>query len=378
LNGSMEVSGLFGGSAGPADLRRVLLIRLDNMGDVLLTTPAFRAVRWGLPEAHLALMAGPAGCAVGRLNPDIDETILYRAPNEDVYFQLPQDPGREMAAVETLRKGNFDAAIIFTSYKQSALPAAYLCYLAGIPLRAAGSFEGPGSLLTHRHRYAETVPPRHESLRGLELTEALGFGAVEPEMVLEPQPEDEEEAARILDRLGIDRFLLVHPGSSASSRTYPAERYARVVEQLSSETGLPVLVTGGPGEEGLAKEVAGSAGVPLGGETGLGAFAALIERAAAVVTNNTGATHLASALKRPVVTVFAGTNPPGQWGPWRTPNRLLTNPVPCAPCYKRVCPIGHECLTGIAPETVTAAALELLDEGKARENGASRREGIAW
>jgi ADP-heptose:LPS heptosyltransferase len=61
-----------------------------------------------------------------------------------------------------------------------------------------------------------------------------------------------------------------------------------------------------------------------------------------------------------VVTVFAGTNPPEQWGPWRTPSRLITHPVPCAPCYKRVCPIGHECLTGIAPESVVEAALQLL------------------
>src|SRR3712207_1561721 len=138
-------------------LRRILLVRLDNLGDVLLTTPAFRAVRQTLPEAHLTLLAGPAGCEIGRLDPDIDETILYRAPNEDVYFRLPQDPERELAAVEALRERDLDAAIIFTSYKQSALPAAYLCYLAGIPLRAAGSFEGPGSLLTHRHRYEETV-----------------------------------------------------------------------------------------------------------------------------------------------------------------------------------------------------------------------------
>ena len=378
MSGVGGTSGLFGGNTGPEDLRRVLLVRLDNMGDVLLTTPAFRAVRRALPDTCLTLMAGPAGNEVGRLNPDIDETILYRAPNEDVYFGLAQDPGRELAAMETLREGDFDAAIIFTSYKQSALPAAYLCYLAGIPLRAAGSFEGPGSLLTHRHRYTETVPPRHESLRGLELTEALGFPAAEPEMVLEPRPEDEEEAREIVGRLGIDRFVLVHPGSSASSRTYPAERYARVVEELSATSGLPVLVTGGPGEKDLARMVAGNVGVPLGGETGFGAFAALVGRASAVVTNNTGATHVASALKTPVVTVFAGTNPPEQWGPWRTPSRLLTHPVPCAPCYKRVCPIGHECLTSIAPGTVTGATLELLDEAAARNNGAPRRAEAAW
>jgi ADP-heptose:LPS heptosyltransferase len=348
------------GDVERAALRRVLLVRLDNLGDVLLTTPGFRAIRQALPEAHLALLAGSAGCDIGRLDPDIDETILYHAPNEDVYFQLPQDPGREFAAVEALREHDFDAAVIFTSYKQSALPAAYLCYLASIPIRTAGSFEGPGSLLTHRHRYEETVPLKHETLRGLELTRSLGFPPVEPEMVLVPREEDEEGAARLLERHAVESFVLVHPGASASSRAYPPERYREVIEGLAAQSGLPVLVTGGPDEEDLTHHVAGSSGIALGGETSFGEFAALTGRAAVVVTNNTGTTHIASALKRPVVTVFAGTNPPEQWGPWRTPNRLLTHPVPCAPCYKRVCPIGHECLTGIAPETVVGAALRLL------------------
>jgi len=364
------ISSVFGG-VEPEALRHVLLVRLDNLGDVLLTTPAFRAVRRALPGVHLALLAGPAGCEVGHLNPDIDETILYRAPNEDVYFELPQDPAREMAAVEALEERDFDAAIIFTSYKQSALPAAYLCYLAGIPLRAAGSFEGPGSLLTYRHRYAETVPPRHETLRGLELTKSLGFPPVEPEMVLVPREEDEEDATRLLERHGIERFVLVHPGASASSRAYPPEHYAAVIKELAGRSGLPVLVTGGPDEEDLARRVAGSAGISAGGETRFGSLAALVGRAEAVVTNNTGTTHVASSLKRPVVTVFAGTNPPEQWGPWRTPHRLLTHPVPCAPCYKRFCPIGHECLTSIPPEMVVRAALNLLRESPVPEEAVS-------
>jgi ADP-heptose:LPS heptosyltransferase len=158
------------------------------------------------------------------------------------------------------------------------------------------------------------------------------------------------------------RFAVLHPGVSASSRAYQPERYARVVEGLYGEGGLRVLVTGGPGEEALAREVAGRVGIPVGGETTFGELAALVGRASVVVTNNTGTSHVAAALKRSVVTVFAGTNPPEQWGPWRTRSRLLTHPVPCAPCYRRVCPIGHECLTGISPETVLGAVLDLLRE----------------
>jgi ADP-heptose:LPS heptosyltransferase len=206
------------------------------------------------------------------------------------------------------------------------------------------------------------VPPKHETLRGLELTEFLGCPPVEPEMVLVPRTEDEEGAARLLERHGLERFVLVHPGASASSRAYPPERYVEVVEGLAGQSGLPVIVTGGPDEDDLTRRVAGTAGISLGGETSFGSFAALVGRAAVVVTNNTGTTHVASALKRPVITIFAGTNPAEQWGPWRTPNRLLTHPVPCAPCYKRVCPIGHECLTVIAPGTVVDAALRLLHE----------------
>jgi ADP-heptose:LPS heptosyltransferase len=153
--------------------------------------------------------------------------------------------------------------------------------------------------------------------------------------------------------------------------------YREVVERLARESGLPVLVTGGPGEEDLAAEVAGSAGIPVGGETSFGSFAALVGRAQVVVTNNTGSTHVASALKRPVVTVFAGTNPKEQWGPWRTPNRLLTHPVPCYPCYRRVCPIGKPCLTGIPPSRVAEAALELLDETSPEQSDEIVRSGAA-
>ncbi|MBC8076622.1 MAG: glycosyltransferase family 9 protein, partial [Chloroflexales bacterium] len=133
--------------------RRVLAVRLDNLGDVLVTTPAIRAIKESLPQAQVTLLASPVGAQAGRLNPTIDDVLVYQAPWMDPWQQLPQDSEREQRCIAELRARRFDAAVIFTSFRQSALPAAYLCYLADIPLRLAASVDGPGSLLTTRHKH---------------------------------------------------------------------------------------------------------------------------------------------------------------------------------------------------------------------------------
>ena len=92
------------------------------------------------------------------------------------------------------------------------------------------------------------------------------------------------------------------------------------------------------------------------------AFCALIEAANVVVTNNTGPMHMAAALDTPVVALFALTNPPEQWGPWRVPHRMLWHEVPCRLCYSRVCPTTHDCLREVHPRDVVQAAADLLAE----------------
>ena len=137
--------------------QRVLAVRLDNLGDVLVTTPAIHALKEALPGARLTLLASPVGAQAGRLNPDLDDVIVYQAPWMDPWHKLPRDPEREQSMIASLRARAFDAAIIFTSFRQSSLPAAYLCYLADVPLRLAASVAGPGSLLTTRHKHPERM-----------------------------------------------------------------------------------------------------------------------------------------------------------------------------------------------------------------------------
>jgi ADP-heptose:LPS heptosyltransferase len=342
--------------------RRVLAVRLDNLGDVLLMTPALRAIRRALPEAALALWTSPVGAEVALMDPDIDEIIATEVPWVDPWRSLPQCSARERETVELLRQGRFDAAVIFTSFRQSPLPAAYACYLADIPARLGATTDGAGSLLTTRHRGPDRT--LHEVERALDLVAAVGIEANALDLVLDVGPSARAEAQRVRERIGTDRTIVVHPGCSMPARTYPPEQFAAVVEDVARRD-VGVFVTGGPAESDLVswilaqvspearRRCVAAAGLPLD------VFSGLIEAADAVVTNNTGPMHIAAAVKTPVAALFALTNPPEEWGPWRVPHRLLNREVPCRLCYSRVCPRGHECLR-VPPAAVAEAALSLM------------------
>ena len=101
--------------------RRVLAVRLDNLGDVLVTTPALHAIKESLPSAELTLLASPVGAQVGRLSPDVDDVVVYEAPWMDPWQVRPQDSRREQWMIATLRERRFDGAIIFTSPSSNAV-----------------------------------------------------------------------------------------------------------------------------------------------------------------------------------------------------------------------------------------------------------------
>lgn len=350
--------------------RRILVVRLDNLGDVLLTTPAIHAIRTTLPNAEITLLASPVGAQVAQLDPDIHDVIVYQAPWMDPWHILPQDSQREYAMIETLRQRHFDGAIIFTSFHQSPLPAAYLCYMAGIPLRLAASIDGPGSLLTTRHKHPEHM--MHEVERGLDLVRAIGLTTDEQHLVLDVPNAVRGTIYNLLSLYNVDPqrlLVIVHPGCSMPARTYPWEMYVRVIDLLIERFGATVVITGANAERDLVaricshvKEENRKATLPLAGLLPFPGLCALIEIADLTITNNTGPMHIAAAVKTPVVALFALTNPPEQWKPWQSPYRQLYHNVACRICYSRVCPYGHECLRLVTPEMVVDAAADLMQE----------------
>jgi lipopolysaccharide heptosyltransferase II len=244
-----------------------------------------------------------------------------------------------------------------------------LCYLAGIPSRLAHCRENPYQLLTEWVR--ETEPEsgvRHEVRRQLDLAEAVGARTSDDRLSLRPSAGAIRRVDALLDRLDLGpgrRWAVIHPGASAPSRRYPPEGFAAAGRRLVREEGWRVVFTGGPTEIDLVESIRGAMEAPsdsMAGRLALDELAALIARAPVLIVNNTGPAHIAAAVGTPVVDLYALTNL--QHTPWGVASKVLSHDVPCKPCYKSVCPMGHhDCLRLVSPDAVVVAARELLKHG---------------
>lgn len=340
-------------------VRNLLCVRLDGLGDVLMTTPATRAFRDSLPGCRITLLTSPAGAAAAQFIPEIHEVIEFEAPWMKAAAGRPT-PDRSIAG----QLEGFDAAAIFTVYSQNPLPAAYLCYLAGIPLRLAHCRENPYQLLTNWVPDPEPESKiRHEVRRQLDLAAAVGCRTLDTRLSFSVPPSALATVRALLREAGDARpLIVVHPGASAASRRYPAASFARAIDLLADHTSCSVVFTGDAAEAALVESVRSGMSHPshsFAGKLGLAELGALIAQADLLVTNNTGPAHVAAALGTPVVDLYALTNP--QHTPWQVRSRVLFHDVPCRNCYKSVCPQGHhDCLRRVAPEAVAAAARDLL------------------
>ncbi|MGH2449201.1 MAG: glycosyltransferase family 9 protein [Chloroflexota bacterium] len=338
---------------------RILAIRLDNLGDIIMTGPALRAIKENLPGAEITLLGGSAGPAASTLLPWIDDCMVHRGIWQDIGSGYRFEPEQDFRLIERLRERRFDAAFIFTSFKQTPHVPAYLCYLAGIQRRVGESLEFGGLALTDT--VTGTPEWEHQVERNLRLVRIVGMRVDDSRLAVDIPAEEVLVAERRLAELGVERpYIVIHPGATAAARRYPPERFGAVAAVLSAR-GWPVLLTGSERERDLVEAVAAAApgARSVAGRTSLGAFAALMAAASLVICNNTLAMHLADALDVPLVALFAGTDRESQWAPRSTDHVLLRHDTPCTPCYRFECPIGQPCL-GIAPDQVVAAADRLL------------------
>ena len=343
---------------GPVDLaaaRRILVVRPDNIGDVVLLTPALRALRGAAPQARIELLASPAGTAVAAMIPELDGLLTVSptwqqltAPADAVGAAAAVRAEREL--LDRLTAGHYDVMLVFTSFSQSPWPVAHLGLLAGIGTRVVASREFAGAVATHW----VTPPPdtTHHVDRSLHLLASIGvpLQGRTPSLRVPAAAYAEADtlvAAALAPAAGsvgdttpiraVDattrirrRFALLVPGASCPSRRYPAVRFGAAAAAIAA-AGLPVLVAGTAAEADLVGEVVQAAGSPdvrALPATGLPVFTALAARAAVALTNNSGGLHLADAVGTPVVVTYAGTERLGDVAPRAVPSRCCRSPCP--------------------------------------------------
>ncbi len=345
---------------------KLLAIRLDAAGDVLMCTPALHALA---SHGHqLSLLTSSSGAKAA-------ECIAALAGVDGVHSVLQLDapwmkasapcaPDAVINAAQALKEKQFDGAVIFTSHTQSPLPAALLCQMAGIPLRLAHCRENPYQLLTHWVRDPEPDRFRHEVQRQLDLVATLGCACDDPRLRITVSAADRAATDTLLRNAGLDDgqpCLVLHPGASAPSRRYPGWRWRQLVSLLARHIRLRLVIAGGEDEVALADSLAGLAPgcINIAGQTSFGMLAALIARARVLIACNSAPAHIAAATGTPVVDLYALTNL--QHTPWRVTSRVLFETVPCAGCLQSICPQQHHaCLAGLQPERIQQAVQELL------------------
>ncbi len=345
-------------------MSRVLAVRLDSAGDVLLTGPAIRALAAG--GNHVDVLASRQGAEAARLLPAVEAVVEFDAP-----WSGEQPPTVEHptvgALVDRLAARAYDEAVIFTSYHQSPLPMALLARLAGVPFVAAASDDYPGSLLDVRARRMpdgrdDTGGPEggHEVTAALHLAQAAGH-------VLPAGDRAELRVRRPLPlppvQLPEVPYAVLHPGASVPARGITAAHAEAIAAELLRR-GWAVVVTGSARERELVEAACPPRAVAVAGGMSLAGLAAVLERAEAVVVGNTGPAHLAAAVGTPVVSLFAPVVPAARWAPWGVPSALLGDQdAPCAGSRARVCPVpGHPCVASVDPKEVAAAVERLVGD----------------
>ncbi|WP_062214019.1 glycosyltransferase family 9 protein [Streptomyces sp. NBRC 109706] len=295
-----------------------LVVRLDGAGDVLLAGPAIRAVAAG--SRSTTLLCGPRGQAAGRLLPGVDEVLVYDAPRVSISPPAVQRSTVNQL-VERLAARRFERALIFASPRQSPLPAALLLKLAGVAWVAADCEHAPGPLLRLRNRRAER---RHEAEAALDLAAAAGF----------PLPAGDDGALGIRAHpgagglTGTGDYLVVHPGGTVAERAWTPARAEGAVAALD-DAGHRVVVTGGPDERALTRQVAGGRALDLGGLTELPRLAGVLAGARAVVAGATAPAQLAAAVRTPIVSLLPPCLGSDHLLPYRVPHlRLGDRDVP--------------------------------------------------
>ncbi len=341
---------------------RILIVRTDRVGDVVLSTPVIRTLRRAYPDGYLGMMVRPENRELVEGNPDLNAVILYDKRGAERGW-----PGN-LRFAQRLREHRFDTALILHSTNR----VIGVSWLAGIP-RRIGYARRLGWLLTHSYPYVKRAGEKHELEYNLDLLSLMGPSTSSGGSAIEryrtlfvpTTPAQEAKVEQFLRSHRVDGegpLVALHPGASCPSKRWPAERFARVGDALAKRHRAKAIVVTGP-EEGAHGEAVvrqmRSPAVAAPGVFGLGELACLFQKMRCLISNDSGPVHLACAVGTPVVSIFGrwgGGLSPRRWGPTGPNSVALHHDIGCRPCLAHRCTISFACLQTVTEEEVLAAA----------------------
>lgn len=345
----------------PAKPERILLIRADYIGDVLLTTHTLKAIRNRFPGARISFLVSTKSREILEGNPHIDDVLVYDPPwffkkgrmqSFREYFQI----------LSHIRKQRFDLAADFRGDVRNIL---LLTVFGSIPHRVSFATSGGWYLLTARAEYRKSLL---EAEYHTIIAKTLGAQVdkeMQPEIFLGDK--DREFADNFFQKYNIrgnDRVIIIHPGARQAVRQWPEERYAEVGRHLIHEYGAKIVLTGSREELPLINRIntlmnnvaiVGAAEI-----NSLKQLTALFERCALYIGVSSGPSHLAGVARLPSVLIF-GPEPISQWRPLGNKHVIIKKDFPCSPCNQKHCPIAENCIKSVKVEDVIQGICTIMN-----------------
>jgi heptosyltransferase-2 len=335
-----------------SDFKRIIIRGANWLGDSVISIPAVKAVKQLYPSASIGIVAPENLSGLWEDSGAVDHVIPVARPT---------NLSEKLRIVRCLRKGRYDLGVIFPNSFESAL----WFFLSGVRRRLGYATCGRGLLLNWKVRPPDGVG--HQVHRYLNLVRALGPVHMEPApsiVIPERLRGWVRDALREKGLTENDRLVGINPGSTyGPAKCWPPDRFAGLIRLLREKLGVSLIVVGGKKERALADALCrgmDNGVVNMAGETTVMQLAALLERCAVVVSNDTGPMHLACAVGTPAAAIIGPTEPAAT-GPLGE-HLIVRHKVDCAPCFKRQCPTDHRCMTSISVERVYDAVMNLLKQ----------------
>ena len=342
----------------PENIDRILIIRLDLIGDVLFSVPAIRNTRQRFPHAQLDVLVAPNTAPLLAECPYVDQVFTLDA---DTLTHLPgilsvDQWRRAWRIIRTLRERRYDLCLSLYG-----TPAATISLLTGAPHRAGFADEAPPGAFSLEAAGSRLPQNRHEVHCALAVAQAVGAAAVPDHMEAWVRASDRAWAQKTL--LGEEDTQWVacgHGARNGYAKIWPRRHWVKLIDRLHG-AGYRAVLVGGPDEAEEARQIARDCKITplvLTGKTTLGQLAAVLERVALMVGSDSGPLHLAVALGTRVVGLYGPTNWT-RYGPFGSPDAVRSHPIFCSPCYRpetgkpATCRYGTvECMDKLEPEQV--------------------------